>query len=112
MKKAILTSILAAASLAAAAPALAQGFASPPHVVSVRFAPDLDQRIAFLSGRVSQEQARGVIGWRAAQIMRAELGDVRHREQFDRFNNRGFLSGWQRMRLNESLDRVAAQLRF
>jgi hypothetical protein len=131
MKKAILTTLAAAASLAAAVPALAQpyaapthivvGVASPPHIivrpappriVDVRFAPDLQQRVSMLSQRVDQEQSRGIIGWRAAQIMRSELGEVRREISFDRFRNGGYLSGWQRMRLNESLNRVAAQLRF
>jgi hypothetical protein len=131
MKKAILTTLAAAASLAAAVPALAQPYATPPHiivgvaspphiivrpapprVVDVRFAADLQQRVAYLSQRLDQEQARGMIGWRAAHIVRSELGEVRREMATDRIRNGGYISGWQRMRLNESLNRVAAQLRF
>jgi hypothetical protein len=117
MKKTILFAIAAAASIAAAAPALAQPFQHGqmimrPPIVETRFAANVDQRIGDLDMRIDFQQRRGQIGRRDAQRLRTELTQIRFMEQRFRMRDRGgFLTGWQSAQLNGRLDDVAAQLR-
>jgi hypothetical protein len=126
MKKAILLTLAAAASLAAPAAALAQTFDLAPtyaqyHDDDRRFGhgPDderpggeIRDRIGFLSARIDQNQRRGLINnWQARQL-RDDLNRVRWMEQRYRDRNGGFLNDWQRGQLNRRLDGVAGQLRF
>ena len=126
MKKAVLLTLAAAASLAAAAPALAQTFDRAPTYAQyheddrryghgpgeVRSGGDIRDRIGFLFGRIDQNQRRGLINnWRARQL-RSELNQVRQMDQRYRLRNGGFLTNWQRDQLSRRLDGVAGQLRF
>jgi len=139
MKQAILLSLAAAATLAAAAPALAQsydhpqygqssGYGAPPQPSGqpeygradygqsqygpARFGGGINDRIGFLSGRIDQSQRQGTINDWQARRLRGQLGQVRGLAQRYRWQNGGSLNDWQRAQLNQRLDAVAGQLRF
>ncbi|HZZ87894.1 MAG TPA: hypothetical protein VFE13_06115 [Caulobacteraceae bacterium] len=137
MKRAILTTIAAAASLATALPALAQSYDGPPpggdhpayerpaydqpvyerpayeqapNGMHARGAARLHHRIKMLSQRLREEKAQGAIDPRTARMVRQELREARQQIRMAREEG-GRLSGEQRMQLRQSLKQIAAQLR-
>jgi len=141
MNKAILLSLAAAATLATAAPAVAQGYdrqdygqpsgyAPPPpssqydepqyrqpdygraQFGPARFGGDVNDRIGFLYGRIDQSQRQGMINEWQGRRLRGQLSQVRWMAQRYRGQNGGRLNDWQRAQLNQRLDGVAGQLRF
>ncbi len=114
MKHTLLLALAAVASVAAAAPALAQPFERGPipAPVMVRFDGGVDGRIGFLGGRIDEAARIGRIDLRQATRLQDELRQVRWMEQRYRFGDGGRLTGWQGADLNARLDRVSAQLGF
>ena len=114
MKKTLLLALAAVASVAAAAPALAQPFQRGPVAAPtmVRFDGGVDARIGLLDSRIDQAQRMQRIGRRQATQLQNQLRQIRFMEQRYRFGDGGRLTGWQQADLNTRLDQVSAQLGF
>jgi hypothetical protein len=111
MNKAILISMAAAVSLAAAAPALAQPYNSyNGYNGSDQSRPygGISHRVDYLTTRINEAQQQRTISWREANRLRTEVNNIRWSEQRDL--TQGGLNDWQRTRLNQRLDDVASEL--
>ena len=122
MKKSILLSLAAVASLAAAAPALAQPYDNHGarsdfdgrhgDAVQTSYNHEINSRTEFLGRRIDEEVRRGMMSFQHGRRLRDELGQIRWMEQRYRSHNGGYLTAWQTRSLNARVDAVAAQVNF
>jgi hypothetical protein len=129
MKKSILLSLAAVASLAAAAPALAQPFDGHGwrdatvqerdmrgfdgrDVIRTSYDHEINRRTEFLGHRIDEDVRRGQMSFWRGRHLRDQLTQIRWMEQRYRAQNNGYLTGWQSQSLNARVDAVAAQMNF
>jgi hypothetical protein len=113
--KTVLLSIAAAATLAAAAPAMSADWNHDGrdgrygYGQDVRYGGrDINDREREISMRIDRGVRDGSLNWREARSLRMELARVENLEQRYRY---GGINGFERADLNARLDRLSLQVR-